>query len=173
MKSIIEIIKTLILLVSIIISFAIKAQTTTEKVELNKFIIHDDNFKNILDSFIIQEPFHKNHDTVYLFIDICDYYWKIGENCQVKDTMIIRINSTANKDRYLLTGKEGFFMFKNKVGVIQGIALNSIFKETGKSMVFKYENENETKLIYRLCNVGDDFTWYFYCINNEYTYMDD
>ena len=162
--------KRILILVYIIIPFFSFSQTTIEKVSLPELIIQDSNFVNILDSFLIQEPLHYNHDTVFLFIDVCNYSWKVDEKCSIEDTMVVEINSTIDKSLLFLTEKEGFIIYKNTYGTVQGILMPSLFNETDIRKIFEYEKEMSPANMIISCK---DFAWYFYYINGEFIYMNE
>jgi hypothetical protein len=160
--------KRILTLIYIIIPFLLTAQTTTEKVSLQKLIIQDSNLVNILDSFIIQEPLHYNHDTIFLFVDVCNYHWKVGEECSVEDTMIVEISSTINKSFLFLTEKKGFIIYNNIYGTVQGILIPSLFTESNVTKIFHYEKEINPTIKLVSCK---DFSWYFYYINGEFIHL--
>lgn len=163
-------IKNIIILVYIIIPFLPTAQTTIEKVSLNELIIQDSNLVNILDSFLIQEPLHNNHDTIFLFVDVCNYNWRVDEECTINDTMLVEINSTIDKSFLFLTEKEGFIVYNDIYGTVQGILIPSLFADSDVKKIFEYEKEINPTIKVGSC---EDFVWYFYFINGEFKYMNE
>lgn len=132
-----------ILILFFYFSSNIFGQTRTEKTELKELKIIDQNLIFALDSFLYYEQFRDYYtDSLYIKIDICNYDWKIDEECHLSDSMSIVFFAISCKS--LLFGKDniGFFIYKNHLCIVNGQYLDKLLINSEKSKIFNFEISN-------------------------------
>ncbi len=132
-----------ILLLIFCFSAIVVGQTRNEQTELKELKIIDTNLINALDSFLQSEQSRDYYnDSLYINIDICNYNWKVDENCHLSDSMSIVFFAITYKPFLFNKDNIGFIIYKNHLCTVSGQYLDKLFFKLPESKIFNFEINN-------------------------------
>ena len=132
-----------ILLFIFCFSAIVVGQTRTEQTELKELKIIDTNLINALDSFLkFEQSRDYYNDSLYINIDICNYDWKVGENCHLSDSMSIAFFAITYKPFLFNKENIGFIIYNNHLCTVSGQYLDKLFLRLTESKIFYFEISN-------------------------------
>jgi len=135
-----------ILLLIFCFSAIVMGQTRTETTELTELKIIDTNLTKALDSFLKSEQSRDYYnDSLYINIDICNYDWKVDEDCHLSDSMIIVFFAITYKPFLFNKGTFGYLIYKNHLCTVSGQYLDKLFFKLTESKIFNFEVRNSNK----------------------------
>jgi len=157
-----------ILLLIFCFSFSVIGQTRTEKTELKELKIIDTNLINALDNFLQSEQSRDYYnDSLYINIDICNYDWKVDENCHLSDSMSIVFFAITYKP--FLFNKEtfGYLIYKNHLCTVSGQYLDKLFLKLTESKIFNFKISNSN-----IPELNDDrYSIWNYLYTNDFLFL--
>lgn len=141
MKARLRIIELLIIVLSIGLSSSAFSQSY-EKIQIKKsekipyISIIDSSILLLLDSMLaVEKECSYYHDSICFTIDICNYDWDFGQECRLKDSMIVVIHSVPHKPYIFLNDNIGHFTLYGHLCFVSGYLLPELFALTDSSSI--------------------------------------